>query len=330
MAGHPVRPHLWGKQKEGDTQMSSALKGLNETLGFKSNEVFLYGYQQSTFVIIHEDENNRICVSIKFPTDLDESDIERIKSWEKDGYAKKVEKDTDDGTCMDLEFKSSNSDKIKEVLEDISGYIAEKYPEAKIQCYGKDCTETNIDIYELSGVPVPLCEKCAKEMEKDFEKANIEEEAAPGNYLRGFLGASLFSIPGILVSFIFIMLGKIAAIAGFVYYYLALKGYSWAKGKFDKIGVLIISVTSLLFVVIGTYISVVADIAFEMKKIDEFADKPMSDLFLFAFAFAQTPEVASDIKKDIYLALLVCGICIVLYAFQAFKSAGQKLTIKKG
>ena len=323
-------PHLWGKQKEGDTPMSSALKKLNETLGFKSNEVFLYGFLKNTFVIIHEDEDNKICVSVRFPIELDDSDTGRIKSWEKDGYAKKVEKDPDDATSVDLEFKSSNSDKIKEVLEDISGYIAEKYPEAKIQCYGKDCTETNIDIYELSGVPVPLCEKCAKEMEKDFEKANIEEEAAPGNYLRGFLGASLFSIPGILVSFIFIMLGKIAAIAGLAYYYLALKGYTWAKGKFDKIGVLIVSVTSLLFVVIGTYISVVADIAFEMKKIDEFADKPMSDLFLFAFAFAQTPEVASDIKKDIYLALLVCGICIVLYAFQAFKSAGQKLTIKKG
>lgn len=311
--------------------MSSALKELNETLGFKSNDVFLYGFQRNTLVIIHEDENNRICVSVRFPIELDESDMERIKSWEKDGYAKKVGNDPDDKTSVDFEFKSSNKDKIKEVLEDISGYTAEKYPEAKIQCYGKDCTEdTNIDIYEVNGVPIPMCEKCAKELEKDLEKANIEEEAAPGNYLRGFLGAALFSIPGILVSFIFIMLGKIAAIAGFVYYLLAHKGYLWAKGKYDKIGVLIISVTSLLFVVIGTYISVVADIAFEMKKIDELADKPMSDLFLYAFAFAQTPDVASDIKKDIYLALFVCGICIVLYAFQAFKAAGQKLTIKKG
>lgn len=311
--------------------MSSALKELNETLGFKSNEVFLYGFQQNTFVIIHEDEDNRICVSIKFPNELDESDLERIKSWEKDGYAKKIEKDPNDASSVDLSFKSSKKDKIKEVLEDISGYYIGKYPEAKITCYGKDCTEeTNIDIYELSGVPVPLCEKCAKELEKDFEKANIEEEAAPGNYLRGFLGASLFSIPGILVSFIFIMLGKIAAIAGFVYYFLALKGYSWAKGKLDKIGVLIISVTSLLFVVIGTYISVIADIAFELKKDEEFAGEPMSNLFLYAYAYAQVPEIASVIKKDIYLALLVCGICIVLYAFQAFKSAGQKLTIKKG
>jgi hypothetical protein len=311
--------------------MSSALKKLNETLGFKSNEVFLYGFLQNTFVIIHEDEDNKICVSIKFPTELDESDMEKIKSWEKDGYAKKIEKNSDDTSSVEISFKSSNKDKIKEVIEDISGYYIGKYPEAKITCYGKDCTEeTNIDIYELNGVPIPMCEKCAKELEKDLEKANIEEEAAPGNYLRGFLGAALFSIPGILVSFLFIMLGKIAAIAGFVYYYLALKGYSWAKGKFDKIGVLIVSVTSLLFVVVGTYLSTIADIVIEMRKTDEFKDAPLSDVIQFAFSFAQIPEVKDDIQKNIYLALFVCGICIVLYAFQAFKAAGQKLTIKKG
>ncbi|MBR4813969.1 MAG: hypothetical protein IKZ67_00740, partial [Paludibacteraceae bacterium] len=106
--------------------MSSALKELNETLGFKSNEVFLYGFQQNAFVVIHEDEDNKICVSIKFPNELDESDLERIKSWEKDGYAKKIENDPNDASSVDLSFKSSKKDKIKEVLEDISGYYIGK------------------------------------------------------------------------------------------------------------------------------------------------------------------------------------------------------------
>ncbi|MBR5696418.1 MAG: hypothetical protein IKX43_09375 [Paludibacteraceae bacterium] len=311
----------------------SDFKELWNELGFKSAGSFVYGFLKNSYVLFAQ-ANGAKMLWFRFPVELDENDKQNIQSWEKKDYAKKVEF-TGDGT-MDVEMTfretilPTKEDIIKEVIMGVTGYIADKYPEARINCSGTDCScDNNLEVYEVNGLPIPMCAECAKKLGENIDEAYEEMERQPGNYLRGFLGASLFSIPGILVTFLLFMLGKIAALSGIVYYFLAQKGYIWFKGKFDKLGVAIVSLTSLLFVVIGTYLSYIASIVVELCKGDSSSEGlSVSEATKFAFVYVKAPEVEEELLSNIYMSLFICGIIIVIYAYGAFKSTG-KPTVKK-
>lgn len=311
----------------------SDFKELWNKLGFKSAGSFVYGFLKNSYVLFAQ-ANGAKMLWFRFPVELDENDKQNIQSWEKKDYAKKVEF-TGDGT-MDVEmtfretFLPTKVNIIREVIEGVTGYIADKYPEARINCSGTDCScDNNLEVYEVNGFPIPMCAECAKKLGENIDEAYEEMERQPGNYLRGFLGASLFSIPGILVTFFLFMLGKIAALSGIVYYFLAQKGYIWFKGKFDKLGVAIVSLTSLLFVVIGTYLSYIASIVVELCKGDSSSEGlSVSEATKFAFVYVKAPEVEEELLSNIYMSLFLCGIIIVIYAYGALKSTG-KPTVKK-
>lgn len=311
----------------------SDFKELWNELGFKSAGSFVYGFLKNSYVLFAQ-ANGAKMLWFRFPVELDENDKQNIQSWEKKDYAKKVEF-TGDGT-MDVEmtfretFLPTKVNIIREVIEGVTGYIADKYPEARINCSGTDCScDNNLEVYEVNGLPIPMCAECAKKLGENIDEAYEEMECQPGNYLRGFLGASLFSIPGILVTFLLFMLGKIAALSGIVYYFLAQKGYIWFKGKFDKLGVAIVSLTSLLFVVIGTYLSYIASIVVELCKGDSSSEGlSVSEATKFAFVYVKAPEVEEELLSNIYMSLFLCGIIIVIYAYGALKSTG-KPTVKK-
>ena len=148
--------------------------------------------------------------------------------------------------------------KIKEVIEDIVDYIANKYPKAKISCSGDDCLAAEgLGVYDVHGVPLPMCGSCAQRLENAIENTYEEEKLQPDNYLQGIAAAALFPVPGILLTFFFFMLGRVAGASGLLYFYLAQKGYTRAKGKLNKVGVFIISIISIIYTIAGTYISYV-------------------------------------------------------------------------
>ena len=304
-----------------------------DELGFKRTGNFVYGFLKNSYVLFAQADGAKM-LWFGFPVELDESDKQAIQSWEKKDYAKKVEFAGDGSIDVEMTFKesilSAKDDKIKEVIEGVTGYFADKYPEARLKCSGADCScDSNLEVYEVDGLPMPMCAECAKKLGEDIDEAYEELERQPGNYLIGFLGAVLFSIPGILVTFLLFMLGKIAALSGIVYYFLAQKGYIWFKGKFDKLGVVIVSLTSLLFVVIGTYVSYIASVVVELCKDDATSEGlSVSEAISSAFDLVKIPDVEEELLSNIYMSLFICGIIVVIYAYGAFKSTG-KPTVKK-
>ena len=309
------------------------LKKLEKEFGFKDNGKFVYGFIESTYVMFADGENQKH-VWFRFPVELNEEDKNKISSWKKKDYAKEISF----GQSFDAEirfaeyFIPSKVSKIKEVIEDVTSYIKEKYPEAKARCCGENCISdpgSELGVYDIEGFLVPLCPSCAKRLEDDIEKAYEEEKIKPNNYLQGVLGAFTFPIPGILLTILFFMLRRITAISGLVYYILARKGYLWAGGKFNKIGVLIISGASVFYAVAGTFVGYVALIVKEFYK--EFSAEGVSIFNIIKYAVKtvlDNPVVRHNLVVNIRLSLVFCGLCIIIVMLQSLKQT-EKTKVKK-
>lgn len=309
------------------------LRKLEKEFGFKDNGSIIYGIIKNTFIAF-ADGNNQKNVWFRFPVKLDDEDRQKINSWQKKGYANAIsffDEDTFDIKINFVEFfVPFKVEKIKEIILDITDYISQKYPEAKVQCCGENCSSTaGIEVYDINGSPLPLCPNCAARIKNEIENANEEEKLVPNNYLQGSLMAALFSIPGILVTFLIFLAGRIAGFTGLIYYYLAQKGYAFAKGKLNKIGVLLISVISLVYSALGTLISYIGILLKEVYKDPSVKAIPFKDVFHYTISVVfYDPEVKKEMMTNIYLSLLVCGICILVTMVQQLKSAG-KSKIKK-
>ncbi len=302
------------------------LRKLAGEFGFANNGTYFYGFTQNTYVIMADGQNQKH-VSLIFPCKINQSDKEKILSWKKKGYAKSI--DFDEGDAFEAQivfaeyFLPFKIEKIKEVVQDIANYIKEKYPEEKPKCTGKDCqADSELEIYNIDGIPLPLCPSCAKKIESDIERAYEEESLKPNNYIQGLLGALTFPIPGIFLTYIFFMLGRIAAVSGIVYFFLAQKGYTWAKGKLDKIGILIISLSSIFYTIVGTFVSYVACIVKEILKDPSVKGVPLTDIIKYTVSTVLAEEEArAEIIKNCTMSLILCGIVIAINTARLFKSS---------
>ncbi len=308
------------------------LKKLGKELGFENNGHLVYGFINNTYVAFM-DGSNRKFVYFRFPSDLDEEDKNKLLSWKKKGYAKTVI--FSEGNIFDVEFEFTEYfvpfkiSKIKEVIEDIANYFNEKYADKKPVCCGDNCNQTeNLVFYDVDTVPVFFCPSCKMKLENRINNEYEELQEQPNNYLKGTAASILFSIPGHLVTFIFFWLGKIAAVSGLLYFFLAQKGFIWAKGKLNKIGVLIISLLSLINTVIGTFISYIAVVVIKILKLPEAEGIPVASLIRFSLESLQDNEVRRELFVNLGLSLILCGIFIVIKMIELFKTSG-KIKINK-
>ena len=302
------------------------LKKLRDQLGFKDNGTFCYGFVKNSFFTFADGCNiKKLC--IRTPEVLDDEDKEKIQSWKKKGYASEVLFSEDPSRYVEINFPEKfwpfKVAKIKEVIEDIANYIDNKYPNSEVKCSSCDCAATSdvkVRVFEMNGEPMPLCETCASQIQKGLNAEKEELDRQPDNYLRGAATAAVFSIPGILGSVFFFALGRIAGVTGLIYFALAQKGYTWAKGKLDKTGILIISIISLLFSALGTYVGYAIDIARELANNPDFSADTFGERFIAAFEVMEIPEVQTELNKNLAFTLIICGVCIGAQLYSVWRA----------
>ena len=311
--------------------ISPGLKKLSKQYGFKNNGTFIYGMVKNSYVVAF-DGNNRKNVWFRFPGQLDEGDKIKIESWKRKGYAKEIIFLDDSAISVEMNFIEHiipfNIKKIKEVIDDIANYIFNKYPEGKILCSEDDCSADAVTIYTIGGLPLPLCRVCAENLRTRTESLYKEEKAENNNYIKGIIYALFFCIPGILYNILFGMLGKITGICGAAYYGLAREGFLEAKGKFNKIGIALVSVVSLLFSVFGAYVSYFAYVIKKIITQSEIKSSAFKKAAEIAFKIMRIPEVKKEITANIHMSLVFCGIAIIIFMIKDFQEV-KKIKIRK-
>lgn len=121
-------------------------------------------------------------------------------------------------------------------IEDFLKKLAEKIKEidGKNVCNNCDSTDglsyyTNGNVYSL------LCSKCGNDLMEKFETDKNMEN----NYIKGFFASLIGALIGSAIWIIIGALGFFASIAGLAISYCAFKGYSIAKGKFTRKGIIL-------------------------------------------------------------------------------------------
>lgn len=308
------------------------LKKLGKELDFKNNGTFIYGFIGNTYVMFGDGSNQKN-VWFRFPVSVDEETKQKISEWNKKGYAKEIKFLEDNSFDVELTFveyfKPYKVSKIKEVILDITDYVNKKYDGEKPKCTGENCTvSNNLEIFNVGKLPLPMCHDCIQRLQNKVDDSYEEFENEPNNYLQGSILAFIFALPGILLTFFFMILGRIAGISGFLYFFLAQKGYIRAKGKYNKIGVIIISAISFILTFVGTYLGYVGMILKNLLSYPEMKSIRFIELVKSAFEAVKIPELKNELFVNEKLALLICGICIVSSMIQAFRSTG-KIKIRK-
>jgi len=205
--------------------------------------------------------------------------------------------------------------KTEEIILEITNYL--KSIGAKDSTYCPGCLNP-IDVPSeviANGDPITLCSNCASQIKEAKEKAEIEYQAAPGNYGKGILGAVVGAlIGGVAWIALAAVLGLISAFIAILISYLASTGYDKMKGKQNKYKTYIITITSLVVIVLSMYLSYVLFVYFEgvsgspfdilayrLKIYPDLRASFISDMiFSLAFGFAGVFIYLKQIKKKIH------------------------------
>lgn len=154
----------------------------------------------------------------------------------------------------------------------------------------------------MDGTAYFLHDTCAQNLASQIDAGNARrKEEATGSYVTGTLGALLGSVLGAVVWALIYMAGVVASLAGFVIGILSQKGYDLLKGKQGKGKVVVLIITVLLGVVMGTFGGYVAAMLVEYGSELGFSQ-------VAKYALTRITGNPLIVGKDLLMGLLFAGL----------------------
>jgi rubrerythrin len=294
------------------------IKKLGKELGLKRTNSEVVGTLKNCFVKMYDGMNMKVLEI--YPPEADDADKEHISGLLKQNKVKQHDWLNNGVKIIFQEYiRPYSMKKIKNILSVIVEYFEHKYPDTIPICQ-KCYDQKEAGVYYVGNESNYLCADCLRKFKKDLDNEHWEYQQLPTNYLKGFIGALLFSIPGIIVTVIFfVFLDRLAAISALIYVVLATKGYKMFKGKVSPIGALITILVGIIMIAIGMFVAYSVLIFKELKAVD-------FDMLMFILGM---PEVGRELLMNIVLSYVISGIYIVVQLFQMMKEWKFSKTIKE-
>ena len=176
-------------------------------------------------------------------------------------------------------------------------------------------TTQKIKNYDLNDTGIILCNSCFNQTENSFYEIERERISEEKNYLTGFLGSIIFSIPGIIAwVLIAVYLERLASAMAMVIAFLGLKGYDYFKGRHGKMTKFIIVLTNIISILIANATTAIALLVKEGLTISQ------------AFTEFQTNQAAIDTFNQNTIISFILAFFVWVWLLFILKD--KKLTIK--
>jgi hypothetical protein len=284
------------------------IKKLGKELGFKRTNSEVVGTLKNCFIKMYDGKNIKV-LEIFLP-EMDDPDKEYIMDVLKQNKIKKSDwKDSGITITFQEYIRPYSTAKIKSILFTIVDYFEQKYPDKIPKCH-KCGMEKEADVYFVGNVSDYLCTDCLRKHKNNLDNEYLEYQQLPTNYFMGFIGALLFSIPGVIVTVLFfVFLDRLAAISALLYIVLGIKGYKLFKGKISPFGAFIIITVGIMMIGIGTLTAYSVLIFNEIKTID-------IDILIQILG---VPEVQRELWLNIAISYVISSVIIVIQLFQMMK-----------
>lgn len=173
----------------------------------------------------------------------------------------------------------------------------------------------NINNYDLNHTGIILCNTCFNQTDDSFNKIERERISEEKNYLTGFLGSIIFSIPGIIAwVLIAVYLERLASAMAIVLAFLGLRGYDYFKGRHGKLTKFIIVLTNIVSILIANVMTVIALLVNEGLTISQ------------ALAEFQTNQAAKDVFNQNTIISFILAFFVWVWLLFILKD--KKMTIK--
>jgi len=298
------------------------IKKLGKELELKRTDSEVVGKIKNCYAKMYDGQNKKI-LELLVPQ-LNDSDKEYIESKLAENKVKRHEW-FEHGTriIFDEYVVPYSTKKIKDIVIDFTDHFSAAYPGQMANC--QRCGEAkDLEACHIGGVSLFICEACYESAEKEINEIALKQEYEPPNYLRGFLGALLYSIPGVLVTVIlFIFLQKLAAISAVIYVFLGMMGYKKFKGKISRVGAVLIIASTLIMVAVGIVVSF--SVLILQLIVKETGTMDMAGLL----HILKIPEVQREIIQNIVTSYLVSGLYLVFQIIQMVKEWKPEKTLQK-
>ncbi|CAI8835037.1 hypothetical protein [Chryseobacterium sp. IT-36CA2] len=126
------------------------------------------------------------------------------------------------------------------------------------KCHSCEANQ-RINYYNLNDTGIILCDHCFKQTDDKFYEIEVKRISNEKNYLTGFLGSIVFSIPAIILWILLaVYLGGISSGMAFAIALLSFLGYNYFKGFHGKFTRLIIFFTNIISIFTANVLTVIA------------------------------------------------------------------------
>lgn len=161
----------------------------------------------------------------------------------------------------------------------------------------------------MNGFFVTLNNDCISSINKAIEEENRLFANAPNNYLQGICGALVGGVVGAALVIALYFMEYVASISAIIAVMLGAFLYRKFGGKPNAVMIVIVSVISLIFILIGYYAAVIIDI------ISEFSLDFGSAVELLNLNLAEDPEYSKVFYTNLVLLLVFTALGIGVMIF---------------
>ncbi len=161
----------------------------------------------------------------------------------------------------------------------------------------------------MNGFFVTLNNDCIGSINKAIEEENRAFANAPNNYLQGICGALVGGVVGAALVIALYFMEYVASISAIIAVMLGAFLYRKFGGKPNAVMIVIVSVISLIFILIGYYAAVIIDI------ISEFSLDFGSAVELLNLNLAENPEFSKLFYTNLALLLVFTALGIGVMIF---------------
>lgn len=287
------------------------IKKLGKELGFKRTNSEAAGTLKNCFIIMYDGAGKKVLEI--FPPEIDDTDKEYILNVLNQNKIKECEWLNNGVRIIFQEYiRPYSMNKIKNIIFTIVEHFEQKYPDNIPNCL-KCGMQKKAEVYSICNAVNEtnyLCDDCLKKCKNDLNNKYSEYQQLSGNYFSGFIGALLFSIPGVFITVLsFVFLKSIAEVSALFYIIFGIIGYKIFKGKISPFGELIRIVVGIIMIGIGTLSAYSVIILKEIKMFD-------IDILL---QILKMPEQERELWTSIVLSYVVYSFSIIYQLFIIIK-----------
>ncbi len=142
---------------------------------------------------------------------------------------------------------------------------------------------------------VTIDNQCASELNKIIEAENADYENAPNNYGKGFLGALIGGLAGMVTAVILYLIGYVASISSLVAFALGNFLYGKFGGKKNKTMIVIVTATSLVCVLASVF--AIYTVAAGVIALNSGSD--LNSYQAFAYLMENEPDFSKAFYQDL-------------------------------